>query len=150
MSILRTGIILAGAIMLLPVDDRKQSEFTAAASSSAERTASFCSRNPSTCDAGRDLWALFVRKAEYGVELGARLVREQLLATGSEAGSTGQRQRPSLPANGNQPNGLALPPLPLAPGQPAHVRPASVVPVRPDVQPAPRAGYPMDNPSRWR
>lgn len=78
MSIIKTGIILAIAVMLLPADERKQTELAGMASQTAERTVTFCQRNPSTCAAGAEMWQLFLRKAEFGMELAAGLVREQL------------------------------------------------------------------------
>lgn len=80
MSIIRTGLILGATVMFLPVEERKQSQLANTASLTAQQTASFCERNPSTCATGSELWTLFLRKAEFGVELGAKLVREQLLS----------------------------------------------------------------------
>jgi hypothetical protein len=88
MSLLRTGILLVVGVMLLPVEDRKQVELTQTARRAAEETATFCERNPSTCAAGSELWALFLRKAEFGLELGARLLREQLTGA-TESGRQG-------------------------------------------------------------
>jgi hypothetical protein len=79
MSIIRTGLLLAVVVMLLPAEQKKQAELTQAASRTAEQTMTFCERNPNTCATGRDLWSLFLRKAEYAVELGAGLVRDQLM-----------------------------------------------------------------------
>jgi hypothetical protein len=127
--------------MLLPVEDKKQNDFAATASSTAERTASFCSRNPSTCDTGRDLWTLFVRKAEYGMELGARLVREQLIHATTEPAEPMQNNKRQSP----------LPALaPSQPSQPVRIEPASTATTRQDQPQARRTAYPMDNPSRWR
>ena len=78
MSIIRTGLVLAAVIMLLPADHTKQAELQGAAATTVEKTVSFCQRNPATCDAGSELWALFLQKAEFGMELAAGLVRAQL------------------------------------------------------------------------
>jgi hypothetical protein len=63
------------AVLLLPSDPQRQAELAAHARSGVERAATFCERNPATCAAGRDLWASFVRKAEFGLDLASRLAR---------------------------------------------------------------------------
>jgi hypothetical protein len=78
MSLFRTVFVVAAAVMLLPAEEKKQTEFASTATRAAEHTATFCERNPSTCTAGREMWSLFLKKAEYGLELGARLLRDQL------------------------------------------------------------------------
>lgn len=88
--------------MLLPTEEKKQAEFSVTAAQTAERTASYCERNPTTCQAGRELWATFVRKAEYGLELGAGLVREQVLRAMLEP-------RPQAPAGPQPASGQAKP-----------------------------------------
>lgn len=126
-------------IMLLPVEEKKQVQLAASASHTAERTATFCERNPSTCANGRDLWALFLQKAEFGLELGSRLLREYLLRSATES-------RPEQPV-GNQPSTVAAP---LAQASPAAH--ASSHPSRLELPPPPsrRTNYTMDHPSRWR
>src|SRR5262245_50006534 len=124
MSLIRTGILLAVGVMLLPVEERKQAQFTSAASRAVEETATFCERNPSTCAAGSELWALFLRKAEFGLELGARLVREQLFGAPATGAQTAERrQARHEPATGYPPS---------EPGS------------------RPKAQYTMDYPQRWR
>lgn len=83
MSMLRTLIVVGAAVMLLPVDAKKQAEFSATASRAAAETATFCQRNVDTCATGRELWGLLVQKAEYGIELGASLVRAEIARTRS-------------------------------------------------------------------
>ncbi len=78
MSLFRTGFVVVVAIMLLPTDKQKQSELHTTASSTMERTMTFCERNPATCQAGSEMWTLFVNKAEFGMELAANLIRQQL------------------------------------------------------------------------
>ncbi len=130
MSIIRAGFVLAAAVMLLPVEEKKQAQLASTASLTAERTASFCERNPSTCATGNDLWALFLRKAEFGVELGAKLLREQLLRGTAEP----QAIPASAPAEARAP--AAVPALP----QQARVEPVQQR----------RTAYPMDHPPKWR
>ena len=127
MSLLRTGILLAVGVMLLPVEDRKQVELTQTARRAAEETATFCQRNPSTCAAGSEIWALFLRKAEFGLELGARLLREQLTgALATESGRQGAERHQVRHEYGN--------------GSGASAEPATKV----------RPQYTMDYPQRGR
>ena len=145
MSIIKTGLLLAVVVMLLPVDERKQVELAGTVSSAAEQTAGFCDRNPSTCGAGRELWALFVRKAEYAMELGAKLLREQL------ARSLAEPQRPQpMPAAIQMP--AAPPPsFPAPPRQPSTERQAiRFEPARSETAPQQRPGLQADQPNRWR
>ena len=141
MSLIRSCLIISAAIMFLPVEEKKQIEFTQTLAATPEQSATYCERNPSTCQAGRELWSTFVRKAEYATELGARLLREQLVRAMTEPHEPGRAvQQP-----------LALVPFAQA-GHPQPVRYEPVPPpIRPDHQPAARRqGYPMDNASRWR
>lgn len=93
MSIVKTAFWLAVAIMLLPTDQRRQSELASATGQAVERTLTFCERNPGTCAAGAELWATFVRKAEFGLELATNVTREHF----SRQASTKQQ-----PAAGGQ------------------------------------------------
>ena len=123
--------------MLLPAEEKKQAEFATTATRTAEQTAAFCDRNPSTCATGRDAWALFLRKAEYGMELGARLLREQLVR-----GLSGD----NTPASPAQPP--AIPQVPQA--QQARIEPLQQ-PAAVRAEPAPRrSAYQTDNAPRWR
>ncbi|MGE0626319.1 MAG: DUF5330 domain-containing protein [Hyphomicrobiaceae bacterium] len=78
MSIIRTGILLGAAIMLLPADAQKQSELKDVAQTTVSQTMTFCERNPATCQTGNELWALFLHKAEFGMELASNVIRDQL------------------------------------------------------------------------
>ncbi len=135
MSLFRIGIVLAGAIMLLPVEDQKQAEPSATAMRTTQQSATFCERNPATCANARDGWALFLRKAEYAMELSARLLREQLGRSLSNDGATppAAQQAAYRPSHTDF-AGPATPALPMRAEQPR----------------AQHRTYPMDNPSRWR
>lgn len=134
MALFRIGIVLVGAIMLLPVEDTKQTGVSATTAHTAdrtlERTPTFCERNPSTCANARDAWALFLRKAEHAMELSARLLREQLARSLSS-------DEPSAPT-AQQAAAPTFAPAPRAASS-----------ARLD-EPPPRRTYLMDNPSRWR
>lgn len=143
MSLIRTGLVLAAVIMVLPTEEKKQAELTSAAARGAEQTATFCERNPSTCGAGRELWALFLRKAEFGMELAAGLVRDQLARANQPEVPTAAPvppDRSAVPRTIAQPAALYLPPVDPTKATAA----ATVEPIQP------RRTYPMDHPSRWR
>ena len=121
--------------MLLPAEEKKQAAFSTTVARTAEQTASFCDRNPSTCATGRDAWALFQRKAEYGMELGARLLREQLVR-----GLSGD----------NTPTPVQPPVNPQAPAQHVRIEPLPQAAAT-RMEPTPRRNtYQMDNAPRWR
>ena len=150
MSIVKTGLFLAAVVMLLPLDERKPAggattASIAAAATAAEPNDAFCDRNPSTCATGRELWVLFARKAEYGMELGSKLLREQLVRSLSEPQVHTQPQAAAV-----MPSGLHLPP-PAPSRQPATERQAiRFEPARSDATPQPRTGLAADQPTRWR
>lgn len=128
MSIMRMGILLAAAVMMLPVEEKKQAQLASTASLTAERTATFCERNPTTCTTGQDMWALFLRKAEFGMELASKLVREQFLRAMAEP--------QAKPRAAVEERAAAFVPAP--PRQ-----------ARAEAARQPRVAYPMDHPSRW-
>jgi hypothetical protein len=81
MSLLRLVFWLALAVLLLPTDAEQQARFSNFARAAMDRAATFCDRNSRTCAAGGDVWATFLRKAEFGV----RLVGDLLGAGGRPA-----------------------------------------------------------------
>ncbi len=138
MSLIRATLILGAAVMLLPVDEKKQAAFSVTATKAAAETATFCDRNVHTCGAGRELWSLFLHKAEYGIELGARLVREQFLRADSseQSPSSASSQRIAPHATAAAPyRHETLPNQASYQNDPAQPR---------------RSAYPMDHPPRWR
>jgi hypothetical protein len=81
MSLLRLVFWLALAVLLLPTDAEQQARFSNFARTAMDRAATFCDRNSRTCAAGGEVWATFLRKAEFGV----RLVGDLLGAGGRRA-----------------------------------------------------------------
>ena len=148
MSLIRTVILLSAAVMLLPTEKKDQAEFSTTAARTAEQTATFCDRNPSTCASGRDIWGLFLRKAEYGVELGARLLRQQLL--GGPANEPQPAQTPHVQsAQPALPQGQ--PPIRLEPALGSALTSPQVPPLPPAQAPAPRrSAQQIEQPPRWR
>lgn len=94
MSLIRTAIIVSVVIMLLPTDEKRQEQVAGVAGATVERTVTFCDRNPSTCAAGREMWSTFLRKAEFGMELASRLVRDQMARGGTTPASASREAQP--------------------------------------------------------
>ncbi len=127
MSLFRAGLVLVAVIMLLPADDKMQSDQPGAVARPVAQGQGFCERNPSTCINAREAWSLFLRKAAYGMELGARVLREQLARSNSV-------EEPAVPS--------------IAPASYDRVPPPDQLRLEPAQQR--RNAYQMDNPSRWR
>jgi hypothetical protein len=108
MSLLRLAFWLGLLVLLLPTDAQQQARFSQFAGNAMERVTTFCDRNGRTCAAGSEVWATFLRKAEFGV----RLVGDLLGAGG---------RRPAEPAAGAPP--VAAPGTP--PGSPYAQRPGN-------------------------
>jgi hypothetical protein len=142
MSLIRAALILGAAVMLLPVDEKKQAAFSATATKAAAETATFCERNVHTCGAGRELWSLFLYKAEYGMELGARLVRDQFLRGDSSEMSSISDGSENLAPRSNIAAQYRQDSLPNPASNQAGYHTGEVQPRR--------SAYPMDHPPRWR
>ena len=110
MSLFRVAFFAGAVVLLLPTDERRQTELSNSAKSGIESAATFCERNPSSCAAGRELWATFLRKAEFGVELAARLARSALARS-----SAAPVEPPLRPERGNAPGPGTLAPADLRP-----------------------------------
>lgn len=84
MFLLRTAVIIGAAVLLLPTDEKQQARLHSSASYAVERATTFCDRNPQTCRNGSELWATFLKKAEFGARLAMDLVNDP--ARGATAG----------------------------------------------------------------
>jgi len=102
MSLVRLAFWLGLLVLLLPADAQQQARFSSFASNAVERLSTFCDRNGRTCAAGSEVWATFLRKAEFGVRL-----------IGDLLGPGGQRPAASAPQGApaaTLPNAPATPP----------------------------------------
>lgn len=102
MSLIRLAFWLGLLVLLLPTDAQQQARFSQFAGSAMERVSGFCDRNGRTCATGSEVWATFLRKAEFGV----RLVGDLLGAGG---------RRPVQPGPNGAPPAAALGAPPAAP-----------------------------------
>ena len=69
MFLIRAAFWVGLAILLLPSDERQQERLYAAAVATVERATTFCDRNPKVCTASSELWAMFLKKAEFGARM---------------------------------------------------------------------------------
>src|SRR5918999_4995100 len=72
--LVRAAFWLSVVILLIPTDEGPQARLSGAADVAVEQAATFCERNPNTCAAGAELWATYLKKAEFALGLATRLV----------------------------------------------------------------------------
>src|SRR6185312_3563282 len=75
--LIRAAFWLMIIVLLLPTDDRQRSEVYGTAQAAVNDVASFCDRNPETCARGKDAFAVFVQKAEFGARMLMDLVQNK-------------------------------------------------------------------------
>ena len=73
MSILRTGIIVAVVVAVLPADKEQQARLYDRAATALHWTATFCDRNGPTCTQAGVMWSGFVQKAQFGAAMAYEL-----------------------------------------------------------------------------
>ena len=114
MFLIRVGFWVGLAVLLLPTDERQQARLYSTAVTTVERVTTFCDRNAQACAAGAELWAIFVKKAEFGARMAIDLV------------STSGRQDEDAASLGTQPASVKGKPAPAARGTltPADLTPA--------------------------
>ena len=69
MFLIRTAFWLMIIILLLPTDEQQRSEVLGSAQAAVNDVTTFCDRNPETCARGKDAFAVFVQKAQFGARL---------------------------------------------------------------------------------
>jgi hypothetical protein len=99
MSLVRLAFWLGLLVLLLPTDAQQQARFSNFAGNAMDRLTSFCDRNGRTCAAGSEVWATFLRKAEFGV----RLVGDLLGAGGRRSAEPAPQGAPPTAAPGGPP-----------------------------------------------
>jgi hypothetical protein len=101
MFLIRLAFWLGLVVLLLPTDERQQARFYTTALATVERATTFCERNTQACAVAAQLWAMFLKKAEFGARMAVDLV------------SSGGRSN----------DGAGPQPLARTEPAPAHVRP---------------------------
>ncbi|MBO0742651.1 MAG: DUF5330 domain-containing protein [Hyphomicrobiaceae bacterium] len=74
MFLIRLAFWLGLLVLLLPTDERQQARFYTTALATVERAATFCERNAQACAVAAQLWATFLKKAEFGARMAVDLV----------------------------------------------------------------------------
>jgi hypothetical protein len=103
MPFMRTAIIVAAVVAILPSDRAQQERLQQAAVDAAHWTMTFCDRNAQTCANTAVAWEMFKAKAEFAAGVAYDVAMTHVLAehgadTGVETGSTADR--PAEPARG--------------------------------------------------
>jgi len=81
MFLIRAAFWIGLVVLLLPSDERQQARLYATAAAAIERATTFCDRNAQMCAASAELWAKFVRKAEFA----ARMAIDLATSSGSRS-----------------------------------------------------------------
>ena len=95
MFLIRMAFWVGLAVLLLPTDERQQARLYGTAVATVERVTTFCDRNAQACAAGAELWATFVKKAEFG----ARMAIDLVSSSGRKDEDARHAASPQRPAN---------------------------------------------------
>jgi Family of unknown function (DUF5330) len=106
MFLIRMAFWVGLAVLLMPTDERQQARVYGTAVATVERVATFCERNAQACAAGAELWATFVKKAEFSARMAIDL-----------ATSSGRKEEEPAPAR-TQPASAKARPEPRAEPKP--------------------------------
>jgi hypothetical protein len=77
MSLIKSAFWLGLVVLILPTDQQQQAKLMNTASAAVERATTFCDRNASTCVMGAQVWATFVKKAEFGIHMAMDLINKR-------------------------------------------------------------------------
>ena len=77
MLLIRTTLLVGLGVLVLPTDEASQTRFYGSARTAMGWTVTFCDRNPDTCTQGRQAWAVFLKKAEFGAKVAFDLISER-------------------------------------------------------------------------
>jgi hypothetical protein len=84
MFLIRMAFWLMILVLLLPTDEKQQTDVYGTAQAAVKDVSGFCGRNPGVCEKGKDAFAVFVHKAEFGAQMLMGFITEQ---TGASATS---------------------------------------------------------------
>jgi len=74
MFLIRAAFWIGLVVLLLPTDANQQARLYGAAAATVERVTTFCDRNSRTCEVGSEVWAAFLKKAEFGARMAFELI----------------------------------------------------------------------------
>lgn len=115
MRMIRLAFWLGIVILLLPTDEGQQARIYQSASAAVERASTFCDRNARACETGNELWATFVKKAEFAARMAYDLAVSK--GNGDEAAPRYEpaSAKPARPTVGMTPSRGTLRPDDIAP-----------------------------------
>ena len=85
MFFIRTTLLLGLGVLVLPTDEASQARVTSGAKTAMTWSMTFCERNAGTCEQGRQAWAVFLKKAEFGAKMAFDLISERNKASAETA-----------------------------------------------------------------
>ena len=97
MGLLRTAIIVAIGVAVLPSDHEQQQRLYERAGATAQWVVTFCDRNAGTCAKSSEYWSEFVAKAQFGAKLAYDMMRDRQ-GGASETAAADHDDRPYKPA----------------------------------------------------
>jgi len=78
MALVRLILGVGAVVLFMPTDKETQTKVYDATANAVERVATFCTRNPETCQKGGEYWAVFKQKAEFGARMAWSLAVERM------------------------------------------------------------------------
>ena len=94
MALVKLIVGVGAVVLFMPTDKDTQAKVYDATASAVERVATFCTRNPETCQKGGEYWAVFKQKAEFGARMAWSLAIERMnkgeVAKTAEAAGSGR------------------------------------------------------------
>jgi hypothetical protein len=78
MFLIRAAFWIGLVVLLLPTDANQQARLYSAAAATVERVTTFCDRNAKTCELGSEVWAAFLKKAEFGARMAFELITSRV------------------------------------------------------------------------
>jgi hypothetical protein len=103
MFLIRAAFWITILVLLLPTDEKQQSQIYGTATAAVKDVGSFCDRNPGVCEKGKVAFDVFVHKAQFGAQMIMGFVKQQTGAAAGEEQTPGEFQTP-------EPSSEALPP----------------------------------------
>ena len=98
MFLIRTTLLVGLGVLVLPTDEASQARVYGGAKTAMNWTMTFCERNAETCVQGRQAWAVFLKKAEFGAKMAFDLISERNTQTAAAPQSAAQPSAPAKPA----------------------------------------------------
>lgn len=89
MGLIRTGIVLASAVALMPADKDGQEKLFKTTANAVQWTVTFCDRNGEMCQKSAELWQIFRAKAQFAAGLAYDAAMHYAAAAPGEVPATG-------------------------------------------------------------